>query len=88
MLFRSPAPSDRTLAVRELPAGRFAVLRFSGGRNAQNEAAALSRLQAWLAQEGLTARSGPVYAYFDPPWTPVFFRRNEVMLRIDGEKPE
>jgi hypothetical protein len=20
--------------------------------------------------------------YFDPPWTPVFLRRNEVMLRI------
>jgi len=23
-----------------------------------------------------------VYGYFDPPWTPPFLRRNEVMLRI------
>lgn len=84
----APSPTDQTLTVRELPAGRFAVLRFSGGRNAQNEAEALARLRAWMVEEGLTSRSGPVYGYFDPPWTPVFLRRNEVMLRIDGHKPD
>jgi len=26
----------------------------------------------------------PVYGYFDPPWTPAFLRRNEVMLRTDA----
>ena len=26
------------------------------------------------------------YGYFDPPWTPSFLRRNEVMLRIGGGK--
>jgi DNA gyrase inhibitor GyrI len=69
------------VTVRELPAGRFAVLRFSGGRNAKNEAETLARLKSWLEQERLAALSGPVYGYFDPPWTPAFLRRNEVMLR-------
>jgi hypothetical protein len=32
------------------------------------------------------AMSPPVYGYFDPPWTPGFLRRNEVMLRTEGEK--
>ena len=83
-----PKPADGALTVRELPEGRFAVLRFSGGRNARNEAAALEGLQSWLERERLPALSGPVYGYFDPPWTPAFLRRNEVMLATEGEKPK
>jgi hypothetical protein len=81
-----PKPADGAVTVRELPAGRFAVLRFSGGRNAKNEAASLARLKSWLEQERRKAVSGPVYGYFDPPWTPAFLRRNEVMLRTEGGK--
>jgi hypothetical protein len=80
----APKPSDGAVTVRELAAGRFAVLRYTGRRNPTHEAAALARLQAWMAQEHLNVRSSPVYAYFDPPWTPAFLRRNEVMLRTDG----
>jgi len=36
----------------------------------------------------LSVLSPPVYGYFDPPWTPTFLRRNEVMLRTEGEKPQ
>jgi DNA gyrase inhibitor GyrI len=78
-----PRPNDAQVRVRELPAGRFAVLRFSGGRNAANEAEALSKLRAWMETEGLKEVSPPVFAYFDPPWTPAFLRRNEVMTRIE-----
>ena len=72
------------MKVRELEAGRFAVLRFSGGRNAKNEAETLARLKPWMEAEGLSGLSAPVYGYFDPPWTPAFLRRNEVMLRTDA----
>lgn len=78
-----PRPADGAVVVRELPAGRFAVLRYQGGRNPRQEAEALARLQAWMAAEKLTGRSPPVYGYFDPPWTPSFLRRNEVMLRTE-----
>ena len=84
----APKPAGGALTVRELPSGRFAVLRFSGGRNAKKEAESLARLKSWLERERLPALSGPVYGYFDPPWTPAFLRRNEVMLRTEGEKPE
>jgi hypothetical protein len=83
-----PKPADGALTVRELSAGRFAVLRFRGSRNTKNEAETLAQLQAWLERERLPALSGPVYGYFDPPWTPAFLRRNEVMLRTEGEKPK
>lgn len=77
-----PRPADGAVQVRELPAGRFAVLRFSGGRNSRNEAEALVRLRDWLAREKLSSAASPVYGYFDPPWTPGFLRRNEVMLPV------
>ncbi len=81
-----PKPSDGTVTVRELAAGRFAVLRYSGGRNAQKEAASLARLKAWMEAEKLSMLSSPVYGYFDPPWTPAFLRRNEVMVLTEAGK--
>lgn len=81
-----PKPSDGAVTVRELAAGRFAVLRYSGGRNAKREAETLAQLKAWMEAEKLGVLSPPVYGYFDPPWTPAFLRRNEVMLRTEGEK--
>jgi DNA gyrase inhibitor GyrI len=82
-----PKPADGAVTVRELPPGRFAVLRFSGGRSAKHEAETLARLKAWMEVEKLGVLSPPVYGYFDPPWTPAFLRRNEVMLRTDSAKP-
>jgi DNA gyrase inhibitor GyrI len=82
-----PKPSDAAVTVRELPAGRFAVLRFSGGRSAKHDAEALGRLRAWMEAEGFKELTPPVYGYFDPPWTPTFLRRNEVMLRTDEPQP-
>ena len=81
-----PKPKDEQLRVRELEAGRFAVLRYSGRRNADNEARSLERLRAWMKAEGLKELSPPIYGYFDPPWTPGFLRRNEVMLRTGSDR--
>ncbi len=79
-----PRPTEPGLSVREIPPGRFAVMRFSGGRSEVNEKAALDRLQTWMAAENLRASAPPVFGYFDPPWTPPFLRRNEVMLSLDA----
>lgn len=77
-----PQPTDGSVTVREVPGGRFAVLRFSGSRSPDQESEQLEKLKAWMAAHGLGSASAPVYAYFDPPWTPPMLRRNEVMLRV------
>ena len=77
-----PQPTEAGVVVKEVPAGRFAVLRFSGWRSEKNSIAALAQLTAWLAQEKIPTTGEPVFAYFDPPWTLPFWRRNEVMLRV------
>jgi len=78
-----PKPLESSVTVRNLAAGRFAVLRFRGGRTGANETEALANLKTWMALQKLDALSPPVYGYFDPPWTPSFLRRNEVMLRTN-----
>jgi hypothetical protein len=82
-----PGPKDPDLRVTTMPAGRFAVFGFSGSRSAEAESKALAQLEAWMKKSGLVANGEPLFGYFDPPWTPSFLRRNEVMLRMDDQKP-
>ena len=77
-----PKPAGENVTLGKIEAGRFAVLRFSGGRTAENEQAAMEKLAAWLEAQKITGKGHPAFAYYDPPWTPVFMRRNEVMIRI------
>lgn len=79
-----PAPTDPAVSMDTLPAGRFAVYRYSGGRNEANEQQALEKLRAWTGQRDIAVTGEPLFGYYDPPWIPTFLRRNEVMLRVAG----
>ncbi|MDB6069487.1 MAG: hypothetical protein JWL81_658 [Verrucomicrobiales bacterium] len=78
----APVPTGEGVQLGTRPAGRFAVLRFNGLQSTANEKAALSELEKWMAAEKLTATGQPVIAYYDSPWTPGPWRRNEVMLPL------
>jgi hypothetical protein len=41
-------------------------------------------LEAYLRKQGLTPLSAPNYAFYNPPWTLPFLRRNEVLIEIAG----
>lgn len=77
-----PEPSGKEVKLEKMEAARMAILRFSGGRTPENEKTAITKLTGWLAANGILAQGGPLFAYYDPPWTPTFLRRNEVMVRI------
>jgi hypothetical protein len=79
---RVPAPKDTMVGLDKFPGGRFAVFRFSGGRNERNEAQSLAALQEWMKNQRLTPTGDPFFAYYDPPWIPGFMRRNEVLQRL------
>ena len=78
-----PKPAGDAVSLSSMPATRFAVLRFPGGRNAENEKNAIAALRAWMTAQKLTGKGEPLFAYYDPPWTLIPFRRNEVMIRIE-----
>ncbi|MEX1010153.1 MAG: heme-binding protein [Chthoniobacterales bacterium] len=84
---KTPAPTDPAVTMEKLPAGHFAVFRYSGGRNDANEQTALGKLRAWIDKRRLEVSGDPLFGYYDPPWIPTFLRRNEVMLRVAGTSP-
>jgi DNA gyrase inhibitor GyrI len=78
----APQPSNSAVSVNKVAAARFAVMRFDGRQTRENEAKAGAKLKAWMEKQKIEAQGELTFAYYDPPWTPVFMRRNEVMVRI------
>lgn len=78
----APSPTGEAVELSSFNAGRYGVLRFSGGQSRQNEKQALADLETILAERELTSIGEPIFAYYDPPWTPGPLRRNEVLLRL------
>lgn len=81
-----PRPKDPRVQIRELPALTLAVRQFSGSpdeEGVQKEIAALR--QAVLAAGLEVVDAPPVFSRYDPPWTPGFMRRNEVMFEVAAE---
>lgn len=81
-LSQPPKPKSAEVATRKLPAGTFAVWRFSGVRSDANEAQALAAAREHLKKTNWQETGEPFFAYFDPPWTPGPLRRNEVMIPV------
>jgi hypothetical protein len=78
-----PKPNNPDVSLKEIAGKRFAVIRFSGLARANRLAAHTNELQAFLLENNLQAVSAPTYAFFNPPWTLPFLRRNEVMIEIN-----
>lgn len=80
----APAPTSGEVRLEKRPAARVAVHRYSGLRSPSADADALTKLRAWMAQQGLQAGGPPFRASYDPPWTPGPLRRNEVLVPVDS----
>ena len=79
-----PAPDDARVRLRELPPRRVAAVRFSGTWGAEKFEAIATRLVSEAKEAGLVPADAPsVFARYDPPWTPWFLRRNEVLIPLD-----
>jgi len=77
-----PRPASPAVTLREVPARTVAVVTFSGyATEGAIEQKTNSLLQA-LKRDGVAPRSVPGVALYDPPWTPPFMRRNEVLVEI------
>jgi DNA gyrase inhibitor GyrI len=78
----APAPADPTVKLSKMSGGKYAVIRYRGRSGAEDRAAKLAELRERIAKEGLESVGAPVYAGYDPPWTPASMRRNEVLLKL------
>ena len=80
-----PTPDDPTIALRLVPARRMAAVRYSGLWSEKNYLQNRSELEAWIREQGLTAAGDPVWARYNPPFTPWFLRRNEILIPLAAD---
>lgn len=85
----APKPTGENVQLKTREAGRFAVVRFAGTLDRESQKAAKAKLKKWMSKQSLVAASDAVEAAgYDPPWTPGFLRRNEILIRIQDEGNE
>lgn len=77
-----PEPTDPSVSILEVPAGRYAVIRFRGFWSEERQREKFNELQNHLAGLGLRSVGAPISAVYNPPFTPPPLRRNEVMVAI------
>jgi hypothetical protein len=78
----APQPTDPRVSLRLGPERTVAAVRFSGTWGEDRFARRENELRAQLAEHGLQPAGDAVYARYNPPFTPWFMRRNEVMIPV------
>lgn len=81
-----PKPNNVAVALKQVPGGRYAVIRFSGLAGKESLARHTEELNQFITAKKLKSTSTPTYAFYNPPWSLPFLRRNEVM--VDLTEPE
>ena len=77
-----PKPDDPRVTLREVPARRVAAVTFSGTWGAERFDSIARELLGKLDAAGFAPAGPPVYARYDPPWTPWFLRKNEILVPL------
>jgi SOUL heme-binding protein len=77
-----PEPNNPRVVIRELPARSLATLRYSGTWSKRNYQKHLERLVATLREQGYEPLGEPIWARYNPPFTPWFLRRNEILTEF------
>jgi len=77
-----PEPEDPDVTFRQVPARRMAAVRYSGFWSEKNYLRYKMELESWIHERGLTIVGDPVWARYNPPFTPWFLRRNEILIPV------
>lgn len=78
-----PKPNNSAVVLIERPRERYAVVVFSGlvRESSYDEKATL--LNGFVKTQGLNPVGSLMIARYNPPWTLPFFRRNELIIKIN-----
>ena len=78
-----PQPQDASVTLRQVPAQRMAVVRYSGTWSEKNYFSHKLELESWMRRVGLISTGTSIWARYNPPFTPWFLRRNEVLIPVN-----
>jgi hypothetical protein len=77
-----PDPGDERVTLRQVPEQLTAATRYTGRWTPATYQQHLDRLRQAIRDAGLEPTNPASFARYDPPWTPWFRRRNEVLLPV------
>lgn len=77
-----PKPNNPAVVLREISATRFAAICFSGIGSEASLQRHTKQLMDFIGETKLRALSQPTYAFYNPPWTLPFLRRNEIIVEV------
>lgn len=79
----APQPTDDRVKIEPMAGGEFAAYRYSGYASDERIQEAKRKLSDWVKEKELKTTGKMLSAGYDPPYTPVSRRRNEVMIRLE-----
>lgn len=77
-----PEPVNQEVKLKEIPNKKFIVICFSGRHTNANLEKHKIELLRYISENKIKTISTPKYAFYNPPWTLPFLKRNEVMVEI------
>ena len=77
-----PLPNDARVTIREVPARLMAVIRHSGRWTQENFTSQMDKLTRTIEAQSVESVGDMEMAFYNPPITPPFLRRNEVMVEV------
>lgn len=77
-----PLPKDRRLGIEKVSTGLFATVTYSGVSNSRAEKEQEGKLKNWIETKGWQITGDVRLAYYNPPFTPGFFRKNEIWIPV------
>lgn len=80
-----PVPDNPKVALRQVPQQRMAAVRYSGLWSEKGYRENKMKLEAWISENGYRIAGDPVWARYNPPFTPWFMRRNEILIPIHSD---
>ncbi len=78
-----PEPLDSSVRLRQIPARKVAVIRYSGSWSRKKYEAKKALLEEFIKKKGLKITGQDIFARYDPPFQIPFLRRNEVLFEVE-----
>ena len=78
-----PIPTDPRVKIVTIPKKKMAAIRFSWFRTHDRVEMKTQELLNLLREDKIMTKGEPQYAGYNPPWTPPWMRRNEILIEIE-----
>jgi hypothetical protein len=81
-----PVPNNNRVRLKEILTKKFVVIEFSGTNSNENVIEHENQLMNYIEANQIKINGSPNYAFYNPPWSLPFLRRNEVMIEINQQQ--